>query len=110
MSGGGGGGGNQNITSTVTQKTDPPEYVKPYATALLSGGSQIASQPYQPYTGMAVAPLADETQAGMYMAAQRAAMGSPVLAAANQAAVNTMGGNDLAYGMGLASQPQGQQH
>jgi hypothetical protein len=109
LSGGGGGGGNQNITSTVTQRTDPPEYVKPYATSLLSGGSQIASRPYQPYTGMAVAPLADETQAGMYLAAQRAAQGSPVTAAANQAAINQMGGGDLAYGMGLASQPYGQQ-
>ena len=92
---GGGGGGSQNITSTVTQKTEPPAYVQPYATSLLSGGSQIASQPYQPYPGMQVAPLSPEHQAALYMGGQRAAQGSPVQTAANNQLQWTMYGGGM---------------
>jgi hypothetical protein len=110
MSGGGGGGGSQNITSTVTQKTEPPAYVTPYATSMLSGGAQIASQPYQQYPGMTVAPLSPEQQAAMYMTGQRATSGSPVTQSAGNALQNVMGGAGMQYGMDLASNPLAQQY
>src|SRR5512139_129205 len=92
MSGGGGSSGSQNITSTVTQKTEPPAYMTPYAKALLSGGSQIASQEYQPYPGMTVAPLTPEHQAALYMGSQQATQGSPVQNAADWNMTNTLYG------------------
>ena len=86
----GGGSAPKNTTSTVTQKSEPPAYVKPYAEALLSGGAQIANQPYQPYPGMSVAPLSPEHQAAMYMTGQRATLGSPVQSAAQGWTTDTL--------------------
>jgi hypothetical protein len=89
---GGGSSPPSNTTSTVTNKSEPPAYVKPYAEALLTGGSQIASQPYQPYPGMTVAPLSPEHQAAMYMTGQRATLGSPVQQSAQGWATDTLNG------------------
>jgi hypothetical protein len=88
----GGGSAPKNTTSTVTNKSEPPEYLKPYAEALLTGGAQIASQPYQPYPGMQVAPLAPEQLASMYMTGQRATLGSPVAGAAQGWTTDTLNG------------------
>jgi hypothetical protein len=108
LSGGGGGGGSQNITSTVTQKTEPPAYVTPYATSMLSGGAQIASQPYQQYPGMTVAPLTPEHQAALYAGGQRATQGSATQNAADWQLQNTLygGGFDNPYLTGQIAQAQ----
>jgi hypothetical protein len=76
----------------VTQKNEPPAYLEPYAKSLLGGSSRLASQQYQPYTGMGVAPLSPEQQAAMYMGGQLATQGSPVMNAADQQLMATMGG------------------
>jgi hypothetical protein len=89
---GGGGGGSQQITSTNTTKTEPPAYLQPYAVSLLQQGSKMASQPYQPYPGMTLAPLSPEHQAALYAGGQRATQGSPVQGAANWQLQNTLYG------------------
>ena len=105
---GSGGGGSQNITSQVTQKTEPPAYMVPYATSMLSGGAKIASQPYQQYPGMTVAPLTPEHQAALYAGGQLATQGSPTQNAANWQLQNTLygGGFDNPYLTDAISQAQ----
>ncbi|MCO5760382.1 MAG: hypothetical protein NHG36_02555 [Chromatiaceae bacterium] len=83
---GGGGSGD------TTVRNEPPAWLKPYAQQFLGGAAQIASQPYNPYPGMTLAPLSPEQQAAMYMGTQRATQGSAVGNAAQQMATNTLQG------------------
>lgn len=87
-------GGSPSAPSNTTQtvKNEPPAYIKPYATSVLSSSANIANQPYQPYPGMTVAPLSPEHQAAMYMVGQRATLGSPVQQSAQGWATDTLNG------------------
>lgn len=102
-----GGSSPSNVKQTTT--TEPPKYIQPYATSMLSGGAQIANQPYNPYPGLSMAPLAPEQQAGMYMQTQRALQGSPLVSAAQQSMQDMASGAGMDYGQGIANNPLGMQ-
>ena len=89
------GGGSdipEHTTSTVTQSNEPPSYVAPYASNLLSGASTVASVGYQPYPGVTLAPLSPEHQAALYYGTQLATQGQPTQNAANAQAQATLYG------------------
>lgn len=68
MSGSSGGG-------TTTTRTEPPDYVKPYATDYLTQAGNVANLPYTPYTGARIADFTPDQNLGFGMT-QANAIGS----------------------------------
>lgn len=89
---GGGGGGTPDQTTTIS-KTEPPEYVKPYSQSLMNQAAQVASRPYEQYSGQRIAQLDPYQIAGFEGTAQRAMTGSPVMNAAQGMAQSTLNGD-----------------
>ena len=82
-------GGSQKTTSTPW---------KPQIPYLESGFAQAQSNlntPAQYYQGSTYTPFAPQTELGMDMVTQRAINGSPVNAAANNYAINTLNGSNM---------------
>ena len=86
-----GGGGPDQITNV----SGPPAYAQPYHTAALRAGANLASRPYQPYPGPQIGGFTPEQNMGLNAMAMRGMQGSPVDAAAQQQAVDTMQGKYL---------------
>jgi len=81
--------------SDTTTVQSFPDWAVPYAQNYLGQASQVASQPYQPYTGSTVEQL-NPYQTGAYDAmAARAARGSPVTDAASGELQRTLSGGYL---------------
>jgi len=91
---GGGGSSAPSSTTTVT-KQELPAYAQPYAEQLLSRGTALSQEGYQPYTGQRIADMTPETQAGLAMQTSRALSGSPAVQAAQQAVTDTAAGRYL---------------
>lgn len=84
---------------TVTQRSEPPAYARPYIEqALAAGKSQILDQPLSYYPGSTVVPFSPETQAAMSMQTDRALSGSPLTGAAQSGMLSTLNGDYLAAG------------
>ena len=86
--------GTSSGSQNTTTRAEPPAYLQPYlqnaaasAQALFQGGG-----PRQ-FQGNTVTPFSDQTQQALNMATQRAIQGSPVNAAAQQNAVDTLSGS-----------------
>jgi hypothetical protein len=84
------GGGSGNTKTTTT--TEPPAFIRPY----LQYGAQQARALYQTggpeyYQGNTVVPFSNQTEQALGMTEQRALDGSPVVGAAQDYAVNTLG-------------------
>jgi hypothetical protein len=93
MSGGGGG------TNTV-QKSDPWDRAQPYLATGMEQTANLANQQIPYYQGTRVAPVDDRQIQSINMTTQRALNGSPVTAAAQQEAMNTVGGAYLSTDAG----------
>lgn len=91
MSLSGGGGGSSTTTQTV------PDELKGAANAYSSIANQVASTPYQPYTGQGVAGLNDNQTSAIDMIKQRATNGSPILDSANSALTSLLGDQTNPY-------------
>ena len=87
--GGGSGGGGSNTTVT---KQELPAYAQPYAEQLLSRGTNLSQQPYQPYSGQRIADMSPETQAGLQMTRDRALAGNPAANASTDMLAKTAAG------------------
>lgn len=99
------GGGPSSTQSTVTNKSEPPGYVKPYSITMLKRADQLAQRPYDPYTGEQVAGLNQQHQQGLGMVQNRAINGDQNFNAASNQAQNTLNGRYLgtgAFSNGLA--------
>ena len=86
---GGGGGGTTTAGSTTFT---PPAATQPGWQDLISGAEQYASQPYQQYQGMTVAPINGTQLQGMDFLQDNALNGSPDLNAARGAMTNISNG------------------
>lgn len=87
-----GGGGN-----TTIQNTDPWKGQQPYLQKGFEGAEQgILNQP-----GQGVVPFSPETQYSLYQTGNRALEGSPLLPAAQQQAMSTLGGDYMSGGPGF---------
>lgn len=60
-----GGGSSPPSSQTVTQVSEPPEYVEGPATSFLARANSLSQQPFRPYTGQRVAGLTDQHLAGV---------------------------------------------
>jgi len=95
----GGGGGSQ----TTVQKADPWEGQQPY----LKKGFEKAEELFlnkpapQYYAGNTVVPFSPETETALNLTTQRALMGSPLQAAANNQLTGTLNGDYLYGGAGF---------
>jgi hypothetical protein len=101
MSGGGSGGGN----NTTVTKQELPAYAQPYAEQMLSRGTALSQQPYQPYTGQRMADMAPETQAGLSMTRDRALAGNPAVNASTDMLARTAAGEYMDPGKNPYFQP-----
>lgn len=107
MSTGGGGGGG---TNTTIQKSDPPEWLKPFQTEIGSAASSLYNtRPLSMFPGQTFAGLSPETQAALNMQTQRALAGSPVTSAAQTELTNTLSGQYLDPATNPAFQKASQQ-
>lgn len=88
----GGGGGTPDTTTTIS-KSEPPAYVQPYAKGLMNSAAQVASRPYEQYSGQRIADLDPYQQYGFEATAQRAISGSPVMNQAQSMTLNTLNGD-----------------
>lgn len=80
---------------TVTNKTELPDFVQPYAKDYLASTSQVARQPYQPYGGQRVAGLNDVQYGAMDATMNRAMQGTPEQAAGRANLTGTLSGQYL---------------
>lgn len=80
---------------TTTTKTEPPDYVKPYAQAYLSQATNVANQGYSPYTGARVADFTPDQNLGFGMTGQAAQDSFPLANQANRSLSDTINGNYL---------------
>lgn len=88
MSGSSGGG-------TQINKTEPPDYVKPYAQAYLQQAGQVANLPYQPYTGARIADFTPSQNLGFGMTQQSAIDSFPLAGQADRSLSGTINGDYL---------------
>ncbi len=88
MSGGGGSGG----TTTQIQQADPWAGVQPYLQDLFGRGAALSQQPRQYFPGSTVVPFAPQTQTALAGMQERAISGSPLVPAAQEEALRTLGG------------------
>jgi len=84
-----GGGGSKNTTTTTV--AEPPKWSVPYFKDFYSNTMDLASQPYDPYTGQIVADFSDQQIMGMDMAQQAAMAGTPYADMAGATGANIMG-------------------
>lgn len=75
---------------TTTTNNDPPAWAVPYFTQGLNLASQVAGQPYTPYTGQQVAAWTPQQQQAMGMVQQQA--GSGAVGGATNFATGMLGG------------------
>lgn len=92
-----GGGGSQG-TSTTTEKADPWSGIQPFLTDLYGRGQTQSNIPQQYYPDSTVTGFAPETEAGLGFMTERALNGSPLLGAAQNESMKTLGGDYLAQG------------
>ena len=84
-------------SNTTVQNTDPWAAQQPYLKTGFQGAQEgVLNQP-----GAGVVPFSPETQYGLSQQANRALQGSPLLGAANQQAMATMGGDYMSGGPGF---------
>ena len=88
MAGSSGGG-------TTTTKTEPPDYVKPYAQAYLQQAANVANQGYSPYTGARVADFTPDQNLGFGYTNQVAQNSFPLADQANRSLSDTINGKYL---------------
>lgn len=88
MSGSSGGG------TTVT-KTEPPDYVKPYAIGYLNQAGNVANLPYTPYTGARIADFTPAQQLGFGLNEQNAINSAPLADYSNRTLADTINGSYL---------------
>ena len=86
------GGSDSPTTTTTKTQTSLPDYLQGPASAYMDRAGQLASQPYQPYQGTRISPLAPEQQAGLAMTTQRALTGNAGMNAAQGNLADTMNG------------------
>jgi hypothetical protein len=84
--------GGSDSGGTQTQKTELPNYLKPYGDPYAKTGAELASMPYQPYPYQRVAPFTQDQLYGMDMARQQAGYYSPLWSQAQNQLSNTLGG------------------
>lgn len=80
---------------TVTQRQELPDFLKPYAPLYAQMGYNLTGMPYQPYPWETVAPFTADQMTAMDMVRNRSLTGSPVVNAAQQETLNTIGGKYL---------------
>jgi hypothetical protein len=82
-------------SDTVTQNSDVPAWIRPYAENFMQRSQQVADRPYQAYDKSTVANLNPYQTAGYNAQAQRAMQGSPTMDAAAGEVNKTLGGGYL---------------
>jgi hypothetical protein len=87
-------GGGPSSTTTVA-KSEPPDYVKPYAIDFMNNAAQLANQSGGQYQGQRIADLNGYQTAGMDATAQRAIQGNGAMNAGNQYLQDTISGKYL---------------
>lgn len=88
-----GGGSSQPSTTTSTQTSEPPAYVRPYLATTADQARRMYEQgPNQYYGGETVTPFSSQTQQALDLTQQRALNGSPVSNAAEGFAQRTLSG------------------
>jgi len=80
---------------TVTQRQELPDFLKPYAPLYAQMGYNLTGLPYQPYPWETVAPFTADQMTAMDMVRNRSLTGSPVVNAAQQETLDTIGGKYL---------------
>lgn len=88
MSGSSGGG-------TTVSKTEPPDYVKPYAINYLNQAQNVANLPYQPFEGARIADFTPEQNLGFGMTTANAVNSFPLADQANRSLSGTINGDYL---------------
>lgn len=91
----GGGGSSAPTNQTVTQKAEPPEWVKPYSLDYLKRASPLSKQPYNPYPYSRVSSLTPEHYAGMQNVVDQATYGDAGVNLARENYGQTMRGDFL---------------
>lgn len=81
--------------STTTTRTEPPDYVKPYAIGYLNQAANVANLPYQAYTGARVADFTPAQQLGFGLNEQNAINSAPLADQSNRSLSDTINGNYL---------------
>lgn len=83
-------------TTTQTQSTEPPAYVRPYLQQAATESQSLYNKgPAQYYPGQTVTPFSSQTQQALDLTQQRALNGSPVNKAAQGYATDTLAGKYL---------------
>lgn len=81
---------------TVTQQTQLPDFLQPYAPLYAQMGYDVSQLPYNPYPFETVAPFTQDQNTAMDLVRQQATGGqSPMLPAAQQQMLDTIGGQYL---------------
>lgn len=90
------GGGSSPSNTTSTQRTEPPDYVKPYLQQAATESQRLyGAGPNQYYPGQTVTPFSSETEQALQMATQRATNGSPIDKAAQGYTADVLNGKYL---------------
>ncbi|MGL4231450.1 MAG: hypothetical protein ACRCWJ_08790, partial [Casimicrobium sp.] len=82
-------------SDTVTQQTDVPSWVRPYAEDYMRQSANVAARPYEAFQGQTVAQMNPYMVQGLNAQAQRAMQGSPINEAAGAEATRTLQGGYL---------------
>jgi len=88
-------GSSSPSSTTVTNKSEPPAWVKPYAVNLMDQGAAVASRPYEAYTGTRVAGFSPEQELGLQGTVNRATQGNEAVNAGQGMLTNTLNGQYL---------------
>lgn len=99
----GGGGGAQ--TANTVSEFKPPAWLQPAWQQTVTTAAQLASQPYQPFDGMRVAPINGYQTQGLNFLEDRALNGAPDLNAARGNVMDTANGAYLMAGPMAAIDP-----
>lgn len=91
--------------TTAIQKTEPPEYVKPYSIEAMQRAGELSNLPYKRYRGQQIAGLNPQQRLGLNMIQQRAIGGDPLTNAAQNMAVQTMQGRYMPRSITPAQAP-----
>ncbi len=85
---GGSSGGGGSSSQTVTQTSEPPEYIKPYAQNVLARAQSLSNKAYQPYGGQRIADLT-----GQHLAGVNTLSNQPGVTAARNVGIGTLKGD-----------------
>ena len=81
---------------TVTQQTELPDFLKPYAPLYAQAGYNLYNQPFNPYPYEGVAPFTQDQNTAMDMVRNQATGAqNPLYGASQQQTMDTIGGNYL---------------